>query len=199
MKKTIMFWMFINCCFTAVYAQQQMDLKANYAHLQQRERSAMLSLGTWAVGNLALGSLLAARSKDEEAKAFYQMNAGWNVINLALAGAGLYSAHKGMPDAFSSWDLVEKHYSLQKTFLFNAGLDVGYMAGGAWMMERSKTMLKKPAQMRGFGKAIILQGGFLFVFDLAQFFIIKSDNPNIKAIFKNVSLSENGVSMLHYF
>lgn len=199
MKKIILFWFFINCCFTVIYAQQQLDLRGNYEHLQQRERTAMLSLGTWAIGNIAIGSLLAARSKTEEQKAFYQMNAGWNIINLAIASAGFYASQKGMPDALTSWDIVEKHYSLQKTFLFNAGLDVGYMAGGAWLMEHSKTSLKNPVQMRGFGKAIVLQGGFLFLFDLTQFFIVKSDNPSVKAIFKTISFSGNSVSMMHYF
>lgn len=199
MKKIILFWFFINCCFTVIYAQQMVDLKGNYEHLQQRERSAMLSLGTWAVGNIAIGSVLAAKSKTEEQKAFYQMNAGWNVVNLVIAGAGFYASQKGMPDGLTSWDIVEKHYSLQKTFLFNAGLDVGYMAGGAWLMERSKTSLKNPVQMRGFGKAIVLQSGFLFLFDLTQFFIVKADNPSVKAIFKTISFSGNSVSMMHYF
>jgi hypothetical protein len=199
MKRILLFWLFINSCFSVLYAQQQMDLKANYKHLQQRERSAMLSLGTWAIGNIALGSVLAAKAKNEENKAFFQMNAGWNIVNLAIAGAGFYSAQKGIPDALTQWDIVEKHYSLQKTFLFNAGLDVGYMAGGAWLMERSKTTLKKPEQTRGFGKAIILQGGFLFVFDLAQFFIVKSDNPSVKNVFKELSFSANSVSFLHHF
>jgi hypothetical protein len=199
MKKIIFFWFFTNAYFSMLYAQQQIDLKTNYQHLQQRERSAMLSLGTWAVGNIAIGSVLAAKSNNAENKAFFQMNAGWNVVNLAIAGVGLYSAQKGMPEALTHWDMVEKHYSLQKTFLFNAGLDVGYMAGGAWLMERSKTNLKKPAQMRGFGKAIVLQGSFLFVFDLAQFFIIKSDNPAVKKMFSELSLSGNGVTLLHGF
>jgi hypothetical protein len=199
MKKIFLFWFFINICFSVVYAQQRMDLKTNYAYLQQRERSAMLSLGTWAAGNIVLGSVLAAQSKNAENKAFFQMNAGWNVINLAIAGVGLYSAQKGMPDAMTHWDLVEKHYSLQKTFLFNAGLDVGYMVGGAWLMERSKTTLKKPEQMRGFGKAVILQGAFLFAFDLTEFFIIKSDNQQVKDLFQGLTLSGNEVSLMLNF
>ncbi len=199
MKKITILWFFINCCFTAVYAQQQTDWKGSYAQLQRRENVAMLSLGTWAIGNIALGSVLTVRSKNEEQKAFQQMNVGWNIINLAIAGVGFYAAQKGIPEGLASWDVVEKHYSLQKTFLFNAGLDVGYMAGGAWLIERSKTATKKQEQMRGFGKSIILQGGFLFLFDLTQFFIVKSDNPSIKAIFNTVSFSGNALSMTHYF
>jgi hypothetical protein len=199
MQKILYTWLLVNICFSVVYAQQTIDLTTNYKHLQQRERNAMLSLGTWAIGNIALGSVLAATSKNQENKAFFQMNAGWNVVNLAIAGAGLYSARKGMPEAMTSWELVEKHYSLQKTFLFNAGLDVGYMVSGAWMIERAKNNTKNPERMRGFGKAIMLQGGFLFVFDLAQFFIVKSDNPQIKNMFQTLSFTNDGVSFLYRF
>jgi hypothetical protein len=195
MKQILLLWFFVNLSFSVIYAQNTThDLTSSYEQLQQKERRAMLQLGTWAVGNIALGSVLAARSKNAENKAFHQMNAGWNLVNLAIAGFGYYSSQQSVPTDLTAWVLLEKNYGLQKTFLFNAGLDIGYMAGGALLMERSKNTIKNPERLRGFGKSVILQGGFLFVFDVAQFFVIKADNQALKNIFEKVSLSTNGFS-----
>ena len=200
MKRIILLWFFINLSFTVAYAQtENVDLSLTFTQLQHKERRAMLQLGTWAVGNIALGSVLAARSKNAENKAFHQMNAGWNVVNLAIAGFGYYSTQKGVPTDLTTLMLLEKNYSLQKTFLFNAGLDFGYMAGGAWMMERAKNTTKNPERLKGFGKSIVLQGGFLFVFDVAQFFIIKADNEAFKTILQKINISANGFSFHSYF
>jgi hypothetical protein len=195
MKQILLLWVFVNLSFSVIYAQNiTHDLTSSYEQLQQKERRAMLQLGTWAVGNIALGSVLAARSKNAENKAFHQMNAGWNLVNLAIAGFGYYSSQQSVPTDLTAWVLLEKNYGLQKTFLFNAGLDIGYMAGGALLMERSKNTIKNPERLRGFGKSVILQGGFLFVFDVAHFFVIKADNQALKNIFEKVSLSTNGFS-----
>jgi hypothetical protein len=195
MKQILLLWLFINLSFSTIYAQNTSnDLTLSYQQLQQKERRAMLQLGTWAVGNIALGSTLAARSKNAENKAFHQMNAGWNVVNLAIAGFGYYGSQKGVPTDLTAWTLLEKNYGLQKTFLFNAGLDVGYMAGGAWLMERSKNTAKNPERLKGFGKSVVLQGGFLFMFDVAQFFVIKADNQTLRSVFEKVSLNTNGFS-----
>lgn len=200
MKHTILFWFFINVSFSVAYAQNtKTDLSLSYQQLQQKERRAMLQLGSWAALNIAAGSVLAATSDNPKTKAFHQMNAGWNVVNMAIAGFGYYGSQKGMPADLTLFSLAEKNYSLQKTFLFNAGLDVGYMASGAWLIERAKNTTKNPEQLRGFGKSIILQGGFLFVFDLAQFYTIKADNQALKNLFEKISVGGNEVSFQMYF
>lgn len=53
---------------------------------------AMLTLGGWAVANIAVNSVLYARASNGDRKYFYQMNAAWNVINLSIAGFGYYDA-----------------------------------------------------------------------------------------------------------
>ena len=51
--------------------------------------------------------------------------------------------------------------------LFNAGLDVGYMATGAYLWERG--IRKDSRGLKGYGQSLILQGGFLFTFDLIMY------------------------------
>ena len=55
--------------------------------------------------------------------------------------------------------------NLRRLLWFNAALDVGYMAGGVWLA-RSKG--RDDANWRGQGWGIVVQGAFLFVFDLVH-------------------------------
>jgi hypothetical protein len=73
-------------------------------------------------------------------------------------------------------------------------LDVGYMAAGAYLIERSKSSLKNPEQMKGFGQAIIVNGAFLFAFDLVNYFIQSGHNEKIKLL-----LTGNGMGLSLHF
>lgn len=144
-------------------------LTFNEASLQH-QRTAMYTLGGWAVANIGIG--LALRGSSEgDTRYFHEMNALWNGVNLAIAGIGYYSITRQDP---ASWELAasfQKHHGFEKILLFNAGLDIGYIAGGLYLTERAKRPGVNQDRLRGFGKSIILQGGFLFVFDLVNYFI----------------------------
>ncbi|MCB9080750.1 MAG: hypothetical protein H6555_03455 [Lewinellaceae bacterium] len=146
-----------------------------------KQKRAMLVLGGWALSNMAVGTVLASQ-REGVARHFHTMNAGWNVINLGIAAAGYWSASKADPGAYDLFATIQEQNSLQKILLFNAGLDVGYMLGGAYLIERSKNTVKNPERLEGFGKSIVLQGAFLFVFDLANFAIFSADNTQLKPL-----------------
>jgi len=170
-------------------AQVQKDkLLAFNAKRIEINRAAMLTLGGWAVGNFIVSGLLVGRS-DGSTKAFYQMNAGWNLINLGLAGFGYYSALKADPAALDLYASVKEQYGIEKTFLFNAGLDVGYMLGGLYLTERAKNTVKNPERLKGFGQSILLQGGFLFAFDLVTYFIVNHHGQLLQPLLQNVTLT----------
>ena len=137
----------------------------------QTSKKGLLVLGGWAVSNLAYSG---ARyfGAEGEAKRFHQMNVWWNVVNLGLAGAGYLGARKSdtdldLPGSFRAQSNIEK------TYLFNTGLDVGYMAFGLYLVERSKSEVELAQQERfsGWGKSLVLQGGFLFAYDLAMYLV----------------------------
>jgi hypothetical protein len=154
----------------------------------------MMILGGWALGNMAVSGILLANTEGGVSKGFHQMNIGWNAVNLTIAGFGYMAAMKSDPAAFDLFGTVDEHYKLQRLFIFNAGLDVGYIAAGAYVMERSKSSTKNPEQMKGFGQAIILNGAFLFVFDLANYFIQSGHNGTIKLL-----LNGNGAGLSLHF
>ncbi len=129
-------------------------------------KTGMLVLGSWATANIAGGLVLRANTVGRQ-RYFHEMNAIWNTVNLGIATFGYISAARmGVPE--SAFGLYQEQESLDKTLLFNAGLDLAYIAGGFWMMERAKNTDNKPERLEGYGKSVVLQGAFLFVFDLAM-------------------------------
>ncbi|TXF91542.1 hypothetical protein FUA23_02260 [Neolewinella aurantiaca] len=173
----------------------QLDLPTFNQQSLDHQKTAMLTLGGWAVANIATGVALQG-SADGATKHFHRMNALWNGVNLAIAGLGYYSALKSDPAA---WDLatsLSKHQGFQKVLLFNAGLDVGYIMGGLYLTERAKRPDVNADQLKGFGQSIMLQGAFLMVFDLANYFIAAGRNTDIPLLLR---ATENGLGMIIHF
>jgi hypothetical protein len=159
---------------------QNLSLEGFNHTRQQRQKTAMTILGAWAIGNIAAGAALQGGAQGER-KYFHQMNIGWNAVNLAIAGLGYWGAQRIDPGGLGLYESIQGHYGLQKTLLFNAGLDVGYMLGGAYLIERAKNTApdKNPQRLKGFGQSIVLQGAFLFAFDLGVYFWLASGNGDI--------------------
>ena len=158
------------------------------------QRTAMLVLGGWAVGNIGLGLALRANSSGQRRR-LHEMNALWNTVNLGIAAFGYYSALReptGL-DAITSW---QKHVGFQNILLFNAGLDVGYLMGGLYLTERARRSGVDSDQLRGYGKSIMLQGGFLLLFDLANYFIASGRDEDYKILLGPVG---EGMGLLYVF
>ena len=120
------------------FALQQLSAQTtlidwNRSRLQRTERS-MWVLGGWAAANIAIGAIGMGRAKGE-ARAFHQMNLGWGVINLGLAASGVWTASHTDPASLDWWSSQQELARLEKILLFNAGLDVGYVAAGAWLRD----------------------------------------------------------------
>lgn len=139
----------------------------------------MMVLGGWVVGNIVFGVILVSQWIGESCY-FYGMNVGWNLVNLGLAIVGYIVVIKGDFFVLSLAESINEQYSVQKIFLFNVGLDVGYMLGGVYLIECVKNIEEKLECLWGFGKFIFFQGGFLFVFDLAVYFWQVSGNDDLQ-------------------
>lgn len=183
MKRSLLSFFFL---FSALCLWAQADILKDFNESRlEKQRKSMLVLGTWAVGNIAAGSILFNQHEGSE-RHFHIMNAGWNVVNLGLATLGYFNAIKTDPTTLGLFESMEAQNALEKTFLFNGGLDVGYMLGGLYLMERAKTADKNADQLKGFGKSIVLQGAFLFVFDLAAYFWQNSHQTDIAPLLGQV-------------
>ena len=111
----------------------------------------MWVLQGWGLGNMATGIPIAITSKDPQTVAFFQMNAGWNVVNVGLASASLI---RNKP--------VDTK-KIKRIFFVNAGLDVGYVIAGI-LLSRKGDIDNEPQRI-GYGNSIVLQGAFLLLFD----------------------------------
>ena len=135
--------------------------------------TAMLVLGTWAAGNILIGTCGNFKASGE-AKYFHQFNAMWNVVNLGIAAFGYFNAVNSDPALMTNVEIIKDFNSLQSFLLLNAGLDVAYIATGFYLKERSKNS-SSSERLRGYGNSLLLQGGFLLAFDVVLYFIHQSN------------------------
>ena len=68
----------------------------------------------------------------------------------------------------------------------NAGLDVAYITGGFLMKEMAKSRESKRNILDGYGRSLILQGGFLLVFDAVLFTALQLKNKDLTKILETV-------------
>ncbi|RME99513.1 MAG: hypothetical protein D6772_07600 [Bacteroidetes bacterium] len=177
---------------TLAFSQSLSLTDFNQARLE-RQKTALLVLGGWAVANMGTGLALRGKAEGSD-RYFHEMNMGWGAINLAIAGFGYWSSAKADPGSYDLLATINEQHKLQKILLFNAGLDVGYMLGGAYLIERAKNTSVKPERLRGFGQSIMLQGGFLFAFDLVTYYLHARHNGDLSPLLEGLSLNGTGLS-----
>jgi hypothetical protein len=162
-------------------------------HNQQAARLNQTAMGIllgWAVLNIGTGTA-GHFTTQGETQAFWQANAAWNTVNLAIAGLSLHGQASATPGA---WDLarsLSEGQKMEKLLLFNAGLDVGYLAFGGFLLERGHRT--DSARLRGWGKSLLLQGGFLLLFDTALWLLNSNLNSKLTA---RLTPTPNGVGLL---
>jgi hypothetical protein len=166
------------------------EITQRQAHLQ---RVSTWTLAGWSAANLAVSGIAIGQAEGSN-RYFHEMNLYWNAVNIGIAGIGLLSLRKkhASPTVSSA---VKEHYALQKSLLLNTGLDVAYVTSGFWLMDKTETNPIRSDRFRGFGQAVIVQGGFLLVFDLTNYFIHRSDNPRLHRLLDTVSINGNGISL----
>ena len=133
-------------------------------------------LTTWALANLLISGYLLPRT-DRRLPAFYfhGMNAVWGSINAGLAAWGVLHLQRHAPAGLTLATALTEQFGLEKTFLFNAGLDVAYVLAGCWLVARAAVPgAAQPQRLLGFGQALWVQGGFLLAFDGLMWAVLRS-------------------------
>ena len=144
------------------------DSQAFYQKSTGTNQTAMWILGSWAAGNMLISGIAMGKT-ESSTRYFHQMNVMWNTVNMGIAAFGLLS----QAPEFTSHipDLVANHRKMENLYLINSGLDILYIAGGAYMVHRSGSSTKRPDMLKGYGQSVMLQGGFLLIFDTALWLI----------------------------
>jgi hypothetical protein len=170
MKNRVVSLLFAAALLIAVHpiAADQTELEEFTEQSRSIQQRGMLVLGSWAALNVAGGGLLALTAGGAT-RSFALMSMGWGGVNGALA----LTAGSAEPPEAEIQALLKRQRLMENLFLFNAGLDVGYMFAGLWMTQLAGRS-SKPDRLKGFGYSIVMQGAFLFIFDLVMFFVMHS-------------------------
>lgn len=163
-----------------------------YARQMQINKNGMKVLGGWALGNMVWGGIMMTQTEGAT-QSFHQTNVVWNGVNVAIAGLGYYGAMRKKSNP-SFEDVRKINEKTRQSLLFNAGLDLGYMALGGWLIERSKRDMDNREMLEGAGWSLVLQGGFLFTFDLL-FYGVQNRffNRNFSPILERIEVRGNGL------
>ena len=147
-------------CSQSVFGQVQ----RYQSEFNRINENLMLGLGSYAVTNFVVGGIGYATSQDEATKHFHEMNVMWNTVNIGLAVPGYLKAVRG-GDEMTFEEMVKSQRKTETIFLINGVLDVGYITAGLWMRQNSVNYPDQESLYMGYGNSLILQGGFLLLFD----------------------------------
>ena len=178
---------------TAQRVAASSELRAFSEQRIKHQKTLGLALGGFALANIAVGAIGAGQTSGETQQ-FHKMNVYWNLFNLGIAGAGLLGSRKRSADTETLADAVRQHENMKQILLLNAGLDVAYVVGGGYLRERANTHPDKADQLRGYGKSIMFQGGFLLAFDLVNYFIFKNRGDKQERLL--LSATPNGMGVV---
>ena len=136
----------------------------------QRQVSQRLLL--WSVVSIVLGGWL-MRKDNANQRGFGQQAATWGVIDAAIALGGWFGSQQRSRAADGQHPEVQakETRNLRRLLWINAGLDVLYMLGGLWWSRKDDPQGRGWA---GHGWGVVVQGAFLFVFDLIHALLLKN-------------------------
>jgi len=160
MRKALTFLLLLVC--TCAFAQQDSLNVFNNARYRTTKKGLTV-LGSWGVANIGIGAAGWAGSKGGDNRYFYQMTTIWGAADLGAALLGL-SGNKNR--TLNKKETLDAQKKIERIFLINAGLDVAYIGTGLILQSKgNKGKGSNPAQLRGYGSSIIMQGAFLLLFD----------------------------------
>ncbi len=164
------------------FNQQRIDLNTK----------GMYTLSGWAISNIAISSIGYFRSGGST-KYLHQMNVGWNLVNLAIAGGAFYQYSQVDPTSFTLAQSMAEAKSIENILLLNMGLNVGYMATGGFLWERG--LRKSNNRFIGYGQSLLIQGGFLLLFDSTLYLLNQSNNEQLQSIIETISIQGTQLSI----
>lgn len=194
MKKSIIIAC-ISILSVSSYGQLQADLNSLNRTKNKITRTGMVVLGSWAAANLVYSGIATGQTSGTT-KYFHQMNVMWGGINLGLAALG-YMGTKNK-DGLTLSQTLKKMAGVEKTYLFNFGLDAAYVASGFYLKERSKNTVKNAQKFKGYGESIIVQGAALFVLDGVMFALHNNNSKKLHKLMDKtqVGITGNGIGVI---
>jgi hypothetical protein len=163
---------------------------------------AMIVLGSWGAANMISGFIIAGQYQGE-AKYIWQMNAYWGLVNAGIAALGYINARKAMAKKYGYAENVAAQVSMEKLYALNLGLDFAYIATGFYLREKGVNTVNQKShdQFKGYGTSIIIQGGFLMLYDAIVLSLHHKNSVRLNKKLKNLELAAgpNGFGLSYTF
>ncbi len=155
----------------------------------ERHRIQMAGLGTltgWATLNLAVGGAafaLGTRDDADPTRWFHAGNAAWNSVNLVLGVSGLVGEQlRWRRGPVAAEDALRQGRRSAIVFAVNTGLDFVYVGAGIGLGLWGQTQAARDRGVAvGFGRALVLQGTFLGLFDATMWALHAELNQSLRA------------------
>jgi hypothetical protein len=154
----------------------------------KKQQQSLSLLSGWSVCNLIYSPLATKNlfSPETTNEHFHQMNFSWNLLNVGIASLGHIIVNK---DSKKPWDLkilYDKKKKAEKSIIINMGLDIAYMITGLLLKNNAKKNNSEYYMNKGYGNSLILQGGYLLIYD--AIFLMKLKKILIKKKFNKVGV-----------
>ncbi|HPR32851.1 MAG TPA: hypothetical protein PLK12_12175 [Prolixibacteraceae bacterium] len=141
------------------------------------QNTGMGILGGWALANMVTGAYGWAAETGSQ-KYFHQMNLFWNTVNLSIAGIALWNNASSDPMLLLPAAALEQQLKTEKILLINTALDIGYIGTGFLLQHLGAKNSERSDLLRGYGQSLVVQGAFLFVFDLSMYLLLHNHRPD---------------------
>lgn len=161
MKKRSTLILLLILVFSHAFAQD--SLKTFNTNRINTTSNGQLILGGWGVLNLGSGAIGWSSSTSNESRYFFQMNAIWGVANFGTALISYTGLQKTKKKQLTAAETLKEQQKIEKIFLINGVLDVAYLGVGTYLKLAGDS--RNSPIMKGYGESILLQGGFLLLFD----------------------------------
>jgi hypothetical protein len=167
--------------FSFIYGQEISTDQFN-AERVKISRGGLYSLAGFSVLNFAVSGAGWATTEGAT-REFHRANVTWNFVNIAIAIPGLISSYRKSTDGFSAMKTFNEQRKAEATYLINGIFDASYMGIGLYLRERSRVTEKDANRMKGWGNALLLQGGFLLLTDIVMYSMhARHGNKKLKKI-----------------
>lgn len=176
---------------------QDMEIFNQYnRELNTHSRNGMIALGSWGVGNIIVGTAGALTTeKGSMMFSFHLMNASWNVVNLGIALPAYFGARKRLGKQYDIPGTFKLQRQQETLYAINLAADAVYIGSGVFLQEfGNRYNTKVDNLMKGIGYSLIMQGGFLLIFDAVMLGVHKSHwKKNERKIWEQLEF--NGTSI----
>jgi hypothetical protein len=186
MKKLFTLILIFICC----HAFAQDSLKTFNNERIKTTSSGMEVLGGWGALNLATGAIAWPNSTSPEARYFFKMNTIWGAVNFGTGLLTYASLQKQRKKNFTAAETLKEQKRIEKIFQINSYLDIAYIGTGLYLKIAGDS--RHSPIMKGYGESVLLQGGFLLLFDGLMYKAEKGNGTKLRTFLEKHPVTFDG-------